>query len=260
MAKRPTEMETSFMRLFSASKSMAAPGRRRPTHAPLACCLAALLAAGATGAQANCPEGPGPAITTARSRYAADTLRFDVLRNGHRVGAHTVRFLDEAGALHVESSMELRLKLWFIEAYHFRYRSTETWCNDRLSQLLAETDDNGTVTEVAAAWSATPAEPVPASPTKLVPEGVFPTTHWNRAALDGGAVLNTVSGQVNRVAVRQCRDPSLRLGRAAACREFTGDLQAQVWYDEAGRWHALAFDGRDGSRIEYRLAPHATDP
>ena len=254
-------MEMSFMRLFPASKSKDTPGRRRwPTRSRLAHGLAILLAIGATEAQAACPAGPGETVAAARARYAGDTLLFDVVRNGHRVGAHRVRFHDVDGALRVESHMELRLKLWFIEAYHFRYESSETWCNGQLTSLEANTDDNGTVTRVTARRSEGGLQLTVGANSQPVRDGVYPTTHWNRAALDGTELLNTVTGLVNRVAVGACRAPTPGLARAATCSEFTGDLQAQVWYDASGRWHALAFDGRDGSRIEYRLAAHRTDP
>ena len=248
------------MRLFPASKS-AKPSTALPAlnRWPATFVAALLLAACTLTAHAGCAEGPGDAITAARARYAGDGLRFEVLRNGHRVGEHTVRFRNEDGALRVDSSMELRLKLWFIEAYHFRYRSTETWCGGRLATLEASTDDNGTVTRVSARHNPSGLVLSFAGHSTPIGHGVYPTTHWNRAALDGAEVLNTVTGQLNRIRVRPCQETIPGLPKTA-CREFTGDLQARVWYDDAERWHALAFDGRDGSRIEYRLAHDRADP
>ena len=38
---------------------------------------------------------------------------------------------------------------------------------------------------------------------------------------------------------------------AATRYAYSGDLKADVWYDDAGRWVKLRFRGRDGSVIEY---------
>ena len=42
------------------------------------------------------------------------------------------------------------------------------------------------------------------------------------------------------------------IGRIPATRfAYSGDLQNEVWYDDAGRWVKMRFKGRDGSTIEY---------
>lgn len=199
-------------------------------------------------------------MNAARQRYASDQIDFDVLRNGHKVGTHRVRFEEHDGALRVASRMELRLRLFFIEAYHFRYDSSETWCNDRLAALEANTDDNGTLSRVRARRDAAELRLEQADGLRTVSDASFPTTHWKKPPAESTEALNTITGQLNRIQVKPCGELLPGLKDAAGCRDYTGELKARVWYDEAGRWHGLAFDGRDGSRIEYRLARRTADP
>ena len=221
-------------------------------------CLGACVAGAQAEAPVECPTGLGEELLKVRGLYSTQPLAFDVLRNGRKVGSHSVSFVEEAGGLRVESRMHLSLRLWFVEAYHFEYRSTERWCGDQLESLSAVTNDNGTQTQVSAARHGDALRLHAPAGSVLVYGRAFATNHWHPGVLQASQVLNTLTGQLNRVRLRNCSE---RLPDAigAACHEYQGDLQAKVWYDADGHWRGLAFDGRDGSRIEYRLAARS-DP
>ncbi len=215
--------------------------------------FAALLLIGAARADTrNCP-GPGAADDHAR-RHGADAIEFDVLRNGKPVGRHVTRFTREDGYLVVDSEMALSIRVLFIEAYKYRYRATERWCDGRLVRLDAAVDANGERSTTSARATGEALEVDGPHGRTSAPLGVFSTNHWHAGVLDTRAVINTLTGRVNDVRIARCSTPQPdgEGPPGAACYDYTGDLSARVWYDAAGRWVGLAFDGEDGSRFEYR--------
>jgi len=78
-----------------------------------------------------------------------------------------------------------------------------------------------------------------------------------------GWIWHTAQAEAN---FGDCAVPAPSGESTARCVDYTGDLQARVWYDDTGRWRGLAFAGTDGSRIDYRLRDSAaiqsaqTDP
>lgn len=222
----------------------------RSCRAIVAVPLAAALVAPA--AADDC-VGPGSAAEYA-SRHGRDRLEFDVLRNGKRVGQHVTRFSRDGGYLVVESEMTLRIRLLFIDAYRYRYAATERWCDGRLVDLEARVDANGDRSTIAAQARGDALEVVGPHGTVAAPLGVFSTNHWHAGVLDAETVLNTLTGRINQVRIEACATPHPD-GEGppqARCFDYHGDLRARVWYDDAGRWVGLAFDGEDGSRFEYR--------
>jgi len=187
-------------------------------------------------------------------RLYGPELRFDVLRNGKKVGHHVVAFRATADGLQVESRSDIEVKLLFLTAYSFRYQSIEHWRSGTLTSLSAATNDDGQLRRVearrdgaalkvrtgTAEWQATPQ--------------LWPTTHWNMAQTTAPALLNTLTGNLNRVDVQDAGLETLILGdgpREARRFVYSGDLAVESWYDAAGRWVKLRFPAEDGSTIEY---------
>ena len=215
--------------------------------------LTTLLLAGAARADTrNCP-GPGAADDHAR-HHGGDRIEFDVLRNGKPVGHHVTRFRREDGYLVVDSEMALSIRVLFIEAYKYRYRATERWCDGRLVRLDATVDANGEQSATRALATGEALEIEGPHGRASAPLGIFSTNHWHSGVLDTRAVINTLTGRLNEVRITRCATPQPdgEGPPGAACYDYTGDLSARVWYDAQGHWVGLAFDGEDGSRFAYR--------
>ncbi len=181
-------------------------------------------------------------------------IEFDVYRKGGRVGFHRVRFERIGDELRVSSIFEVEVGLLFFTAFRYLYQSDSRWRDGRLVYLQATVNDNGKRTRVEAAHDGAQIT-IRAGDARAAFAGtLYPTNHWNSAVLDQTRVLNTLTGRINEVRiVPQGREavPTER-GRIMATRyAYTGELDATVWYDDAGRWVKLRFLGRDGSPIEY---------
>jgi len=194
------------------------------------------------------------------ARFVSETygerIEFDVLRNGKPVGEHVTTFAVDERGLAVTSRMRMDLRLLFVPVYDFDYHSESRWCNGRLQALDVRVSDNGEPSSLAAEAAADALRIVGAAGTLEVAPDVLTTDHWNPRVLESDRVINTLTGRINEVQLRECATPSAVAALAPAladarCYDYTGDLTARVWYDSAGRWVGLHFKGRDGSDILY---------
>lgn len=222
---------------------------RRRVIAVFAALSAAVALAGPSRAETAALPAPADPL-----RLYGNEIRFDVLRNGDKVGYHLVQFHHTADGLRVESRAEIAVKLWFVSAYSFRYQSIEQWRGGILSSFHSSTNDNGEFTRVEARRLGGKLEVRTGDSGWQAVDVVPPTTHWNMAQIKAPAVLNTLTGNLNRVAVADAGLETVTLAdgpRQARRFVYSGDLTVEAWYDAAGRWVKLRFPAEDGSTIEY---------
>lgn len=223
------------------------------------CWPAASLVAVAPAASMAAPQGEVASFVAGHAAAAAarygDEILFDVHRNGEPAGRHRVRFARDGDTLTVESEFRLRVRFLFLTAYRFDYASTERWRDGRLESLEARIDDNG-------ARSALRADRDggllriggEAGRYRADDPSLMPTTHWNAAVLGRSSVLNTLTGRINEVTIRAAGRDVVQTERGpvrATRYVYSGDLETEAWYDDAGRWVKLRFAARDGSAITY---------
>jgi hypothetical protein len=156
--------------------------------------------------------------------------------------------------LGVESNFQLKIDFLFFTAFQYDYQSTATWANGQLHRLNATIDDDGELFSVLAVRKSDLFQ-------LNVPDGVvsvdaplYPTNHWNPAVVEQVRVLNTLTGKINNVQIKAQNKESVLTenGTIEATRyAYSGDLETEVWYDDAGRWVKMRFKARDGSTINY---------
>jgi hypothetical protein len=188
-----------------------------------------------------------------KSLYGAG-IDFDVYREGKKVGYHTVRFDRDGEFLLVSSKFHLEIRVLFLTAYEYLYEAEGRWWDGHLERLEAAVNDNGTRLSLAAERSGDRIVVRNADGTFAERAPIYPTNHWNESVLPERRVLNTLTGRINDVRIeRRGREKvATEAGEVSATRYgYTGDLEADVWYDDAGRWVKLRFTARDGSVIEY---------
>jgi hypothetical protein len=183
-----------------------------------------------------------------------ENVTFDVLRDGIPVGSHTVSFSRDEASLLVETQFEIAIKFLIFTAYTLDYSSKARWREGKLIVLEARTDDDGEIGLVKARRSNGLIRITGPDGSKAVTRDLFPTNHWNVAVTESAEVLNTITGQVNKVRMRNLGLETITAeGIEIEARRwaYTGDLQNEVWYDDKGRWVKMRFAGKDGSLIEY---------
>ena len=191
-------------------------------------------------------------------------IEFDMYRNGSNIGHYKMVFSrNEAGDLMVESNSNIRVKVLFIVAFRMTYEATSVWRDNQLVELSAFTDNNGDERYVEAAWDGTLFQVDGPRGRQLADAPLIPSHHWNVGVTQVDRVLNTLNGQLAEVellrqGIEKVETP---FGTVDAEKfEYTGDLRKTwVWYDADGRWVKMAFEGNDGSLIEYRCVSCGLD-
>ena len=210
--------------------------------------LAAALVPATRGFSANL-QPPNPlALYGKEARYL-------VLRDGQVVGRNIMNFSQRGDSIEVAARMELELRFLALKIYSYLYESRETWTGAQLERLLVKVDDDGEQSKLSGERRG----------AKFVFEGhggagnveglIFPTNHWNAAVLSERRVLNTLTGSINDVEITVHGREKVRAngGEIEATRySYNGDLQTEVWYDDAGRWVGMRFRAKDGSTIVYQ--------
>jgi len=183
-----------------------------------------------------------------------DKILFNVVRDGKKIGSHEVTFSGDKDDFWVTTRFELEIKVFFIRVYAFKYFSKANWENGVLSEISVIIDDDGEPFSLKGRKEA--GEFLIESPKKKfkTPLPLFPTNHWNANVVNESVVLNTVTGELNRVEIisRGAETLQSRYGEIKGQRySYTGDLDNEVWYDQKGRWVGMEFKGKDGSIITY---------
>jgi hypothetical protein len=215
--------------------------------------LAALFIVSITEPEAS-DDTARHAHNTDQAINSGDEINFDVYRNGTRVGFHRVRFQTSDKGLAVEARFQIQVTFLGITVYRYRYDSRALWTDGSLSAIRATVDDDGAVLDVRAQRIGERVYVATGDTAYETAAPLFPTNHWNAEVLGQNRVLNTLTGQVNKVRIEASGPDRVdtERGPVAATRyAYTGDLQTDVWYDAAGRWVKMRFRGRDGSLIDY---------
>ena len=201
----------------------------------------------------------GPAMAdvvdpmVAAARYDGPIV-FDVRRNGDSVGEHTVTFRQDGDDLIAETTFDIAIRFAFITVYRYSHRSTEVWRDGQLQALTAWTDDDGEVGQVEIARDGDVIAVRYPDGSDATAAHLFPTTHWNASVLGADRVFNTLTGNANKVEIVPGPMETIVTGageREARRYAYTGQLQNEVWYDDAGRWVKMRFTAKGGSVIEY---------
>lgn len=183
-----------------------------------------------------------------------DEMQFDVVRDGDPIGSYLVFFRKNGDALQVETRASIKVDLMLLPAYRLRYQSLETWRDGWLTNLTASTNEDGEFSHVEVARDGAALEVSGTDGTWDGAPDLLPTSHWNMAQIAADTLINTVSGNPNRISVAEAGIEEVPMGdqlRPARRFVYSGDLNMEAWYDDRGRWVKLRFAAEDGSTIEY---------
>ena len=182
-------------------------------------------------------------------------IKFEVYRKGEKVGFHNVEFKLIGDELNVDSTFQIEIDFLFFTAFKFYYHSESRWKNGLLTSLKATINDDGKTSFVTLSREENLIYVKNSIETYTVPTPLFPTNHWNPDVLQEKRVLNTLTGQINNVNIKLLGNDDVitENGKIKAnYYRYTGDLNTEVWYDADSRWVKMRFEGKDGSKIEYR--------
>ncbi|SUS05916.1 conserved exported hypothetical protein [uncultured Defluviicoccus sp.] len=226
--------------------------------APLLVVMLGAFFVGVSPARATVQPGgacPGRALFADPLQLYGDRMKFTVLRDGTAVGSHTVTFNRQGKDLIVDTRFDVMVEFLFMTAYSYHYAATARWRDGCLVDMRVTIHDDGTLSTVTATADNDGLKVSGPNGLVAAPLDIYPTHHWNAEVIGSAAVLNTITGRIDKVRiVDHGVEPVAINGQMLPARHYsyTGDLKNEVWYDAQGRWVKMRFEGRDGARIEYR--------
>lgn len=185
-------------------------------------------------------------------------LHFEVMRNGGRIGQHTIRFRQDGTTLEARIEVDIAVGVGPIVLYRYTLRGREVWRDGAFVSLESETNDDGTRHRVKAMrTSENVVVEVLGAPRTILPASAIPLTHWNDLCMER-PLFNPQDGAniASSVLTRGEDMVPLADGRPVRATRYSlvGKVALDDWYDTARQWTALRAPGRDGSTIEYRRA------
>lgn len=193
----------------------------------------------------------------ASSVYSNPTI-YRILRTGKKIGKHTIRITGtgQADSTRVEVVSRIRVTVLKVPVFSFDYRSIEDWQDGSLISVEASTTENAKTTKVSATRNGDSFVLRQNGSSQTVTGLEFSSNHWHPGVLGSKALFNTLTGKKNDVQIEKLGSTQLALppGNINATHfRYTGSLEAEVWYDDTGRWVQLRFENDDGSEILYQL-------
>lgn len=237
--------------------------------------LAICLAAVSSHANAACEPASGSNLTelpdfacfeTAQiaSLYTSPTS-YRIMRKGKRIGTHSIQVekstINSAELIAVSVKSRIKVTVLKVPVFTFNYQATEIWEDGALQKVEAETTENSKKTKVSAVRQGTEFVLQQNDKSETASGLEYSSNHWNSAVLTATSLFNTLTGKKNIVELEKLGVSQLDLpaGSIEATHfRYSGNLQAEVWYDNDGRWVQLRFEGNDGSVIFYQLEKQAS--
>lgn len=188
----------------------------------------------------------------------AKNWRFRVYLDEKEIGAHTFTVQKSSDQVQVISSARFDVKVLFINAYQYRHEAKEVWRDKCLTDLSAQTDDNGKQLSVKATQSATGIHVVTEKKQFNVAGCVMSFAYWNPAMLQQTRLLNAQTGEYEPVTIKSLNTTTLQIsGKALAAQQYKligKKLQIDLWYAPDGTWLALESVTESGARLRYVLS------
>jgi hypothetical protein len=193
-------------------------------------------------------------LLLAAPKAYAETIAFQVLRNGNQIGTHTMAFDRDADEVKVIIAIDITFKLAFITLYRFAHEGHELWRHDRLVSMDTRTNDDGTK-HVISLRAEGETYRISVDGRDVVVPRMSLGSLWRADYPADGTMLDTVDGSLLKVRSRiigEEKIPTASGEVSARHFEIRGDLVRDIWFDSAGALLRLLFPADDGSQIEYR--------
>ena len=201
-----------------------------------------------------------PLLGWAFDAYAATPrdVSFHALRNGARIGVHTVSFRQEAERLVVTTRIDITVKVLLFTAFQLKHDAQEIWQAGRLVSVKSTTNDNGTHLQVSGkavegGFRITSESGPFLAPAQLLTSNML----WDTRLLRAERLIDVQHGGVIGVAVKALGPATVETPRGAVRAErhhiITPHYAGTVFHDSSGAWVKALIEAK-GEVVEYALA------
>jgi hypothetical protein len=193
------------------------------------------------------PIGPALACTHApeRAEYAIHHETYG------EVGRHVITFACDGEDLIVETEIEGEVKVLMVPLFKRDGTYREVWRGDRLVAFDSRIVDNGEVYEVMARAEGDHTMIDGRRGRIEAPPTIVSNHPWNHEVIERTLLFDTQRGRLQKVQITPAGADTINVaGRALEAQKYriTGDLERELWYDDAGNWLQSRLE-HDGAKI-----------
>lgn len=185
-----------------------------------------------------------------------ETMKFAIIREGQQIGTATMNIERNGADTVADTTTNVDVKIMGFTAYHYDHRANEHWSDGHLTAVTSQTNDNGTKHKLTLTLSDKKLVGYVDGQSLSLAADTVPASVWNPKLVAQTIVMDTADGSLKQVSVDDLGIENITIqGRQIKAHHYTmkGQLQQDLWYDEAQHLVKLQFKGRDGSVITYRL-------
>jgi hypothetical protein len=188
---------------------------------------------------------------------STDRWYFRVYLDDREIGYHEFVVMEREGGQTVEITADFDVKILFFNAYSYDHVNEETWTGACLEGIEASTSDNGTDYAVSGRSSGDGfLVSVNRNSTRIGSDCVRSFAYWNPVILESESLLNSQTGEVVDVTVREHGLVTLNIdSQPVAAEKFTLEIDdgpIHLWYSPGDRrWLALEAQTDSGRMLRY---------
>lgn len=195
----------------------------------------------------------------------SESLRFQILRNGHKIGTQVFNFRRDAGELVVDVDLHIRVQVLFFTIYTYRQTAREVWRDGRLVRFTVRTMDDGRTSRVDGLATPSGFAVTGNAGSHALPSDIVPATYWHPETAKQSRLMDPTSGELYDVAFRDngIERVETPTGPVALHKyRMRGEDDITLWYDGHQRLtKARYWANEDGSLIEFRrTSPYGAEP
>jgi hypothetical protein len=195
-------------------------------------------------------------LLPATAMAAATRLDFTVLKDGEAIGHHRIELVRDGDAENVSIKTDIVVKVVFVPVYRFEHTGSETWRNGHLVSLRSQTNDDGEKHTLQATARDDRLDVTGDGTVSQASDAIIPASLWNRDLVRQSVLLNTLTGKQMAIKVADLgADPVAVHGSRVLAHHYkvTGELERELWYDDANTLVLVKFKAKNDSEIRYVL-------
>lgn len=192
--------------------------------------------------------------------------QFEVLLDEKKIGYHDFVLKQQGEKQTVETTARFDVKLLFVNVFRYRHQNTETWQDNCLTAISAETESNGKDFTVKGQTSGGEFQVNTQSASTDLPACVMTFAYWNPEFLSAKQLLNSQTGEYEDVEISKQGEETLSVnGQNIQAIRYGVDTKAgplTLWYSAQDlRWLALESIVKGGRILRYEpvMIPPASD-
>lgn len=173
-------------------------------------------------------------------------LSFAIFMDKDPIGHESYAFSQEGDRTLVAVETQTNVKMLFL-TFRYHHQRQESWQGGRVTQLSAQTDDDGSPHHIDAVDDGRSVQLTADGKIQSLPEGSLPLSLWSKAVLTAPVLFGIIDAQPYHVTVQDLGPETLTVGGKAVGTEhyrISGDLQRELWYGADDLLVKASFDRR----------------